>query len=77
MHQAYLEQLVPFIISHSGVFLPPLSPDLIPPDHRSDRFHLNYKGAALYSRLFADQLVGLCESEGVCLLFDSPVEVAP
>jgi len=77
VHQAYLEQLVPFIESHAGVFLQPISPDLVPPDHRSDRFHLNYKGAALYSQLLADQLSGLCQSENVCLLFNAPVEVAP
>lgn len=75
VHQAYLEQLVPFIESHAGVFLPPLAPDLIPSEYRSDRFHLNYRGAALYSQLFADQLAGLCESEGVCLFFNGPIEV--
>jgi len=77
VHRQYLAQLVPFIESVDGVFLPPPSPDRIPPDHRSDRFHLNYKGAPLYSRLLADQLSALCQTENVCLLVNSPVEAVP
>jgi len=77
VHRQYLAQLVPFIESAGGVFLPPLSPSLIPPDHRSDRFHLNYKGAPLYSRFLADQLAVLCQAKNICPLVNSPVEVAP
>jgi len=77
IHRQYLAQLVPFIESAGGVFLPPPSSGLIPPQYRSDRFHLNYKGAPLYSRLLADQLSALCQTESVCMLVNSPVEAAP
>jgi hypothetical protein len=72
-HAKYLEELVPFITSRGGVFLPPLPSELIPDSFRSDYYHLNYKGAMVYSALLADQLAELCLNEGVCL---QPMEQA-
>ena len=67
VHEDYLEALIPFITSREGIFLVPISPDQIPDSYRMDYYHLNYKGAELYSVLLADQLAGLCIKEGVCL----------
>lgn len=67
VHEDYLAELVPFITSRDGVFLPPLSADLIPDEYRSDYYHLNYMGAGVYSALLADQLAALCVDEGTCL----------
>mgnify|MGYP000864419459 CR=1 FL=1 len=64
---AYLEKLVPFITIRGGVFLPPLESDLIPESFRSDYYHLNYKGAMIYSALLADQLAEMCLNEDICL----------
>jgi len=76
VHEDYLAELVPFITSRDGVFLPPLSPDLIQDDYRSDYYHLNYMGARVYSALLADQLAELCLTEGVCLRTVNPGEQA-
>lgn len=73
-HAEYMTELVPFINSRDGVFLPPLSPDLIPDAFRTDYYHLNYKGAELYSALLADQLADLCLDQETCLSTLSAVE---
>jgi hypothetical protein len=75
-HEKYLRELVPFITSRGGIFLPPISPELIPESYRSDYFHLNYRGAMIYSALLADQLADFCLDEQVCLQRAVPMESA-
>jgi hypothetical protein len=56
------------IVGNTGsVYLPAVSYDLITLSYRSDNHHLNYKGAALYSTLLAEQLAALCNGQQDCL----------
>jgi len=67
VHQEYLAQIAPFITAHQGIFLPPFSYKVLPVDYRVDYYHLNFKGAVRYSWLLGNQLVALCQDEGICL----------
>ena len=66
-HDQYLKELTPFITEHKGVLIPAVPWQSIPLSFRADDHHLNDKGAALFSILLADQLAGLCQSQGACL----------
>lgn len=66
-HHEYLKTLVPFINASGATFLPALPWQLIPLDHRVDHHHLNHKGAALFSKLLAQELAVLCRESSVCL----------
>lgn len=66
-HAPYLDQLVPFITSRGGSFLPAIAWQLIPLEDRVDHHHLNYKGATRFSKLLAEELADLCQRSGDCL----------
>ena len=66
-HKTYIDELVPYITESEGTFLPALSWELIPLEYRVDHHHLNYKGAALFSKLLADELADLYAEAGECL----------
>jgi len=56
------------IVNQAGsVYLPAVPYDLISLPDRADNHHLNYKGAALYSSLLAEQLAKLCSQQQECL----------
>lgn len=67
IHDQFLENLGGFITSNNGVFIFPLSYELIPLEGRVDNHHLNYQGAPLYSDLLAGQLAEACLVENRCL----------
>ena len=67
VHAHYLENISQFINGQGGVFIPPIDPDLIPLNGRSDDHHLNQIGAELYSSLLGEQFNLLCQQQGTCL----------
>ena len=67
VHEAYLSTLKNFVEQNGGIFLEPISWKLIPLEDRVDHHHLNYKGAPLFSKLLAQQLVTVCRDQGTCL----------
>ena len=67
VHAQYLSTIEAFVTTNSGVFLSPLSWELIPLEDRVDNHHLNNKGAPLFSRLLADQIAEACLNSGQCL----------
>jgi hypothetical protein len=68
VHAQYLAKLESVVQQHGGVFLPPVSWELIPMEDRVDHHHLNYLGAPLYSELLAQQLADACLAGQGCLV---------
>jgi len=67
VHAAYLAAINEFITAQGGTFIPPVNPDLIPLNGRSDDHHLNEIGAELYSSLLGQQFDQLCQQQSICL----------
>jgi hypothetical protein len=67
VHTDYLVTIEDFILKNGGTFIPPIDPNLIPLNGRSDDHHLNSRGAAQYSTLLGKQFNLLCQNEGFCL----------
>ena len=67
VHTKYLEGISQFIAGQGGVFIPPINPDLILLNGRSDDHHLNQIGAELYSSLLGRQFNFLCQQQAICL----------
>jgi hypothetical protein len=67
VHGDYLSAVADYTREQGGMFLTPISPDLIPLSGRADDHHLNEIGAKLYSGLLAQQLNILCQVQGICL----------
>jgi hypothetical protein len=67
VHTDYLARVSAYVKEQGGMFVPPVDPDLIPLDGRSDDHHLNQDGARLYSALLGQQFADLCKLENICL----------
>jgi hypothetical protein len=67
VHTDYLVAIEEFIKKNGGTFTPPIDPNLIPLNGRSDDHHLNSRGAEQYSSLLGKQFNLICHNEGFCL----------
>jgi len=67
VHAEYLVDIEEYIKMNGGTFIPPIDPDLIPLNGRSDDHHLNSQGAEQYSALLGKQFNAICHFEGFCL----------
>jgi len=67
VHADYLSRISDYTREQGGLFIPPVSPDLIPLAGRADDHHLNEVGAKLYSGLLGQQFSILCQMQGICL----------
>ena len=67
VHADFVSAITDYTREQGGMFLAPISPDLIPLSGRADDHHLNEIGAKLYSGLLAQQLNILCVVQGICL----------
>jgi hypothetical protein len=67
VHADYLSSIADYTREQGGLFVAPISPDLIPLSGRADDHHLNEVGAKLYSGLLGQQFNLLCQLQGICL----------
>lgn len=67
IHTDYLSQIADYTREQGGLFVAPVSPDLIPLSGRADDHHLNEVGAKLYSGLLGQQFSILCQMQSICL----------
>lgn len=67
VHADYLSAIADYTREQGGMFLPPISPNLIPFSGRADDHHLNQIGAKLYSGLLAQQWNILCQMQRICI----------
>ncbi len=71
VREDYLLKISSIVDGSGGIFVPAVSYDLIPLSGRADNHHLNKEGAAVYSKLLAEQLAGLCIEEQACLMAEN------
>jgi hypothetical protein len=67
VHTDYLSRIADYAREQGGLFVAPVSPDLIPLAGRADDHHLNEVGAKLYSGLLGEQFNLLCQTQHICL----------
>lgn len=67
VHADYLSSIADYTRGQGGLFVAPVSPDLIPLAGRADDHHLNEVGARLYSGLLGQQFDLLCQLQEICL----------
>ena len=66
-HQQFQSKLRSIISENGGIYVEPVSWELIPFDGREDYLHLNYRGAFVFSTLLAQRLAIECLATAHCL----------
>ena len=61
------QNIVSIVENAGGIYIPVMDSDLIPFKGRADNHHLNYQGAEVFSKLFAEELAAQCKSNDHCL----------
>jgi hypothetical protein len=65
VHQQFQQTIISLVASHHGSFIPAETCSDIPLSGRSNRWHLNYLGAPIFSKCLAGQLAILVNQQKI------------